>query len=201
MQEQIGDFLEEMLGFSDGLVSNTNGQLLLDPDNVLDLDSTDEEGTNHFLSQALKSKPVQNIPRTRSQTKADLAAKQVVDTPNKIVPAQKLKLRHGVSVDTIVDSITKTPRPGDLVFAHKGKNVQFWFPGVVQDKAKKVFFKIDFLADFGQEICPLSNIMPFEDYAERKKNDKNSKLFSVPRKFLLNFENALVAAESYKDDN
>ena len=188
-----------MLGFSDGLVSNSNGgQLLLDPDEDLNLDSTDSEGTSHFKTQALKSKPANNIPRTRSQTKADLASKEGLNTSvAENIPAQKLRLRHGVSVDTIVDNITQTPKLGDLVYAHKGKNVPFWFPGVVRDKAKKGFFKVDFLADFGQEICPISNIMQFGLYAEKKKNYTNSKLFSIPKKFSLNFENALVAASTY----
>ena len=39
--------------------------------------------------------------------------------------------------------------------------------------------------------------MQFGLYAEKKKNDTNSKLFSIPKKFSLNFENALVAASAY----
>ena len=115
-----------------------------------------------------------------------------------IIPAQRLTLRHGVSVDTIVDSIPHKLRPGDLVYAHKGKIVPFWFLGVVREKAKKGFFKIDFLAHFGQEICPIANIMQFGEYADKKQNDMNSKLFTVPKKFSLNFENALVAASEYR---
>ena len=98
LQEQIGDFLQEMLGFSDGLVTNSSGQLLLDPARDLNLDSTDSEGISLFQTQALKTKPAQNLHRTRSQTKADKAAKQVLNTSvtDNIIPAQRLRLRHGV---------------------------------------------------------------------------------------------------------
>ena len=86
--------MQEMLGFSDGLVTNSSGQLLLDPARDLNLDSTDSEGASHFKTQALKTKPVQNLPRTHSQTKADKAAKQVLNTSvsDNIIPAQRLTL-------------------------------------------------------------------------------------------------------------
>ena len=82
-----------------------------------------------------------------------------------------------------------------------GKNVPFWFPGLVRDQSKKGHFKIDFLADFGQEICPISNIIQFKDFDERKKQEKTSKLFNIPKRFALNYENALVVARSHKSDD
>ena len=83
----------------------------------------------------------------------------------------------------------------------QGKNVPFWFPGLVREQSKKGYFKIDFLADFGQEICPISNIMQFKDFNERKKQEKTSKLFNIPKRFALNYENALVVARSHKSDD
>ena len=180
-----------MLGFSDGLVSNSNGgQLLFDPDEDLNLDSTDSEGTSHFKTQALKSKPANNIPRTRSQTKADLASKEGFNTSvAENIPAQKLRLRHGVSVDTIVDNITQTPKLGDLVYAHKGKNVPFWFPGVVRDKAKKVFLELlIFWQILAKKFVQYQTSCNLGYMLRRKKNDTNSKLFSIPKKFSLNLK-------------
>ena len=180
-----------MLGFSDGLVSNSNGgQLLFDPDEDLNLDSTDSEGTSHFKTQALKSKPANNIPRTRSQTKADLASKEGFNTSvAENIPAQKLRLRHGVSVDTIDDSITQTPKLGDLVYVHKGKNVPFWFPGVVRDKAKKVFLELlIFWQILAKKFVQYPTSCNLGYMLRRKKNDTNSKLFSIPKKFSLNLK-------------
>ena len=92
-------------------------------------------------------------------------------------PVQRLRLRHYNSVHEIVDSINQGPRFSP---------VPFWFPGLVREQSKKGYFKIDFLADFGQEICPISNIMQFKDFDERKKQEKTSKLFNIPKRFALN---------------
>ena len=60
------------------------------------------------------------------------------------IPAQKLRLRHGVSVDTIVDSITQTPKLGDLVYAHKGNMYHSGSQGLYGTRLKRVFLKLIF---------------------------------------------------------
>lgn len=194
-----------MFGFSDGLVAGSNGRLLLDTEVNEEINNgtdSDTEGTENFKAQAMSRSPGYTIPRTRSKTKADLAQKRHAPSSSP-APVQRLRLRHDNSVHEIVDSINQGPRfsPGDLVYAYKGKNVPFWFPGLVREQSKKGYFKIDFLADFGQEICPISNIMQFKDFDERKKQEKTSKLFNIPKRFALNYENALVVARSHKSDD
>ena len=88
----------------------------------------------------LKSKPVNNIPRTRSQTKADLASKEGFNTSvAENIPAQKLRLRHGVSVDTIVDNITQTPKRGDLVYPTREKMYHSGSQGLYGTRLKRFF--------------------------------------------------------------
>ena len=43
--------------------------------------------------------------------------------------------------------------------------------------------------------------MQFKDFDERKKQEKTSKLFNIPKRFALNYENALLVARSHKSDD
>ena len=74
---------------------------------------------------------------------------------------------------------------GKLVYAHKGKLVPCWFPGVVEKKTKKGY-KIKFLAEFGFQDCVTSNMMMFDDYADLKEQD-GGKLFMIPERIESNF--------------
>ena len=64
------------------------------------------------------------------------------------------------------------------------------------NKAKRAILKL-----ISWLICPISNIMQFKDFDEREKQEKTSKLFNIPKRFALNYENALVVARSHKSDN
>ena len=191
----MGNFLDEMMGFSNGLIPKARDLLpLFDPalvdTNLLESDDTsDGEGTSLFKTQALQhGSPRYQIPRTRSQSKADESER---------TPSQKLRLTQGMPINNIMDTINRK-KPGftlgDLVYAHKGQKIPCWFPGLVTEKGKKGMFKVNFLADFGQEFCAIGSIMQFVDYEKRKKEEKNLKLYEIPKKFELNFEKAVVLA-------
>ena len=164
-----------MFGFSNGLISRQpNLPILIPVSRNIEEESSDGEGTSQFISQAMQGSPVCPIPRTRSKTKADSA--KVRGTDGKHAPIFA---------------------PGDLVFAHKGKIVPCWFPGVILEQGRKGLFKVNFLADFGQEFCSTSGLMHYDDFEARKKLEKNHKLFDVPKKFELNFKQALVIANEH----
>ena len=152
-----------MFGFSNGLISKQqNLPILIPVSRNIEEESSDGEGTSQFLSQAMRGSPVCPIPRTRSQTKADSA--KVRGTDGKPAPIFA---------------------PGDLVFAHKGKIVPCWFPGVILEQGRKGLFKVNFLADFGQEFCSTSGLMHYDDFEARKRLEKNQKLFEVPKRLSL----------------
>ena len=195
----MGTFLEEMMGFSNNLVRGKEPVPLFDPEsisvNLLEPESDDSEGdgTSLFKTQALQGSPGYRIPRTRSQTKADQSNTE---------PARKLSLKQGDAVNIIMDTVWKTELDqGDLVFAHKGKAVPCWFPGLVTGKTKKGLFSVAFLADFGQENCPRGNIMPFGEYETKKEEGKDRKLFEVPKKLEPNFQKALTLANQQSSAN
>jgi hypothetical protein len=197
------DFLEEMMGFSDALIPRAREHLpLFDPamvgvDTLESDDTSDGEGTSHFLSQALQGSPGYTIPRTRSKTKSDLRYSKS-DTEK--TPSQKLRLTQGEPINTITDTINRNSHeyaPGDLVYAHKGRKVPCWFPGVLTEKGKKGMFKVDFFAGLGEEFCATASLMPFVDFETRKKEGNNPKLFDIPKKFELPYENALVLASKH----
>ena len=58
-------------------------------------------------------------------------------------------------------------------------------------------FKVDFFAGLGHEFCATASLMPFVDFEARKKQGNNPKLFDIPKKFELSYENALVLASKH----
>ena len=55
------------------------------------------------------------------------------------------------------------------MFAHKGKLIPCWFPGIVMEKSKKGF-KIEFYAGLEKEDCVTGNMMLYSDNEQKKKN-------------------------------
>ena len=80
----------------------------------------------------------------------------------------------------------------ELVFAHKGKTVPFWFPGKVLRKEAKGY-EIEFLTQFGTQVCSEKNVMFYDSYFLQKNN--SSALFKVPAKYKSKFQEALGVAE------
>ena len=148
------------------------------------IEDSDEDGTEVFRRQAQQCSPGYTIPRTRSHTKADMSEADQAEMPEKTTQEKSL-----FSI-------------GDLVFAHKGKIIPCWFPGLVLEKCKKGF-KIEFYAGLGKEDCVTGNMMLYSDYDQKKKNGAKSKLFQIPKKmeedFHVGMELASVQCSSKKN--
>ena len=82
---------------------------------------------------------------------------------------------------------------GKIVFAHKGKSIPCWFPGKVLQKTSKGY-EIEFLAQFGTEVCVEKNVMIEEEYIRKKNDSSSSSLFRVPAKHKSSFEAAMKQA-------
>ena len=147
------------------------------------IEDSDEDGTEVFRRQAQQCSPGYTIPRTRSHTNADLSPSEA----DKADKPEKTKSLFAI---------------GDLVFAHKGKLIPCWFPGIVMEKSKKGF-KIEFYAGLGKEDCVTGNMMLYSDYEQKKKNGSKSKLFQIPKKmeedFHVGMELASVQCSSNKN--
>ena len=148
------------------------------------IEDSDEDGTEVFRRQAQQCSPGYTIPRTRSHTKADMSEADQAEMPEKCTQEKSLYYI------------------GDLVFAHKGKIIPCWFPGIVLEKSKKGF-KIEFYAGLGKEDCVTGNMMLYSDYEQKKKNGAKSKLFQIPKKmeeeFHVGMELATVQCSSNKN--
>ena len=169
-------FLDDLLGFTAGLMPKSKQAKLFDPNiivqsssSAIDSGDSDDDGTGLFKTTAMSKvdKNSYEIPRTRSQSNS-------LEYPNK---AKKSPHK-------------KSYKKGDLIYAHKGKVVPCWFPGLISSKGKNGTFRIQFLADFGQKDCVASSMMPFQDYATREVEDAEKKLFVVPKKLFINFSEA-----------
>ena len=93
---------------------------------------------------------------------------------------------RSLSLSSVVEDF-----PGKVVFAHKGKTIPCWFPGKVLRKSKKGY-DVEFYASLGFETCTLRNVMSYEEYFLKKK--ENSPLFKMPTKLRQKFEEALKTA-------
>ena len=95
-------------------------------------------------------------------------------------------ITRSLSLSSGVEDLT-----GKVVFAHKGKTIPCWFPGKVLRKSKKGY-DVEFYASLGVETCTLRNVMSYEEYFLKKK--ENSPLFKIPTKLRQKFEEALKTA-------
>ena len=147
--------MDDILGFNAGLLPQVKQCKVFDPAvGLADTDEdSDDEGIKTFQQAAFKhvDKNRYDLPRTRSQS-LEVAT---------ITPKKALF------------------KVGQLVYAHKGKTVPCWFPGIVEANSKKGF-KIKFLGEFGVEDCVASNMMLFEDFTTRKEKDSSKKFYEVP---------------------
>ena len=136
-------FLDDLLGFNASLIEKPKQDKLFDPSLPSSLPSSSaidsgdsDDGTSLFKSTAMsKSNNTYELRKTRSQS-------------------ESLSKESAIAF-----------KKGELVFAHKGKVVPCWFPGVVESRNKNGSFKVKFLADFGQKDCVTSSMMSFKDYA------------------------------------
>ena len=186
-----GGFLEDMLGFTESLLPIPKETVLFNPAAPLssEVESNSDDGTTFFKRTAMSKADDDRyvLPRTRSQSKSvDTARSTPVPSTssNKAVAAPATKGTKG--------GFSK----GDVVYAHKGKVVPCWFPGVVSVKGKKGTYKVKFFADFGMEDCVTSNIMMYSEFTTRKEEGADKKLFEVPKKISLNFKEAQQQAET-----
>ena len=157
--------MEDILSFNAGLLPQVEQCKVFDPAagmNGTDDDDSDDEGIKTFQNAALVHVDTNryDLPRTRSQSL------EAVSTKPKNAHFQV----------------------GQLVYAHKGRTVPCWFPGVVEANTKKGF-KVKFLGEFGVEDCVASNMMLFIDYTTRKEKD-SSKFYEVPEKIRHSFTEA-----------
>ena len=95
-------------------------------------------------------------------------------------------ITRSLSLSSVVEDLT-----GKVVFAHKGKTIPCWFPGKVLRKSKKGY-DVEFYASLGVETCTLRNVMSYDEYFLKKK--ENSPLFKIPTKLRQKFEEALKTA-------
>ena len=86
---------------------------------------------------------------------------------------------------------------GQIVVAHKGKLIRCWFPGKIEEKTSKGYL-IQFLAKFESEECTQRNIMSFEEFLKKKKNEMSG-MFKVPAKLRDSYEEAFkLASEQFQ---
>ena len=84
-------------------------------------------------------------------------------------------------------SVSAEIQVGDEVMAHKGRKVQFWFPGKITKKKAKTY-TVAFLAVFGSEDCSRENIITVEDYKAQKALHTAHKLLKIPEEYSAKFE-------------
>ena len=160
--------MEDILGFNDRLLPQLKQTKVFDPaaestlysmDDITD----DEEGIATFQNAAMShvDKERYELPRTRSQS---------LEIPSSKPSKAQTNWRFGI---------------GNLVYAHKGKVVPCWFPGIIEAKTKKGF-TVKFLAEFGVEDCVAGNMMMYKDYTTKKETD-GEKFYEVPKKIQINF--------------
>ena len=86
---------------------------------------------------------------------------------------------------------------GKIVVAHKGKLIPCWFPGKIEEKTSKGYL-VQFLAKSESEECTPRNILSFDEFLKKKKNE-TSGLFKVPAKLRDSYEEAFkLASEQLK---
>ena len=78
-------------------------------------------------------------------------------------------------------------KEGDIIMAHKGRKVAFWFPGKIM-KMKTKTCTVKFLDVFGNEDCAKDNIITVDEFMAQKVLKSAQKLFKVPAEYATQFE-------------
>ena len=78
-------------------------------------------------------------------------------------------------------------KEGDIVMAHKGRKIGFWFPAKVAKKKSKTY-TVEFFDVFGSEDCVKENVISVEEFKAQKVLKSNTKLFKVPSEYATVFE-------------
>ena len=78
---------------------------------------------------------------------------------------------------------------GDIVFAHRGRKIPFWWPGKIVRKQKRGY-KVEFFIQFGKEDCLSDNVVTPEQFEALKLKSANSKLFKIPEQYVEVYANA-----------